>query len=94
MKKQLKIYYTLLASAVLMQIIFTVFSLSQNIGYGQKISFLEEKKLALETQDNNLQTELASKIALSKLTAEENQEFVPITDVVLVDGSSENLALR
>lgn len=94
MKKNLKIYYSFLASIVLAQVIFTVFSLSQNIGYGQKISFLENKKQTLETQSNLLQTELASKIALAKFTASENSDFINIDDVLLITRNSESLALK
>jgi hypothetical protein len=67
MKKNLKIYYGLLTSAVLAQVIMTVFTLSQNIGYGQKISFLENKKHTLENQINTLRTDFSKKVAIAKL---------------------------
>lgn len=94
MKKNLTIYYGLLATTVLAQVIMTVFSLSQNIGYGQKISFLENKKHTLENQSNLLQTELSKKLAINKLESEENSQYTAISDVVVIDRESNNLALR
>lgn len=94
MKKNLTIYYGLLSTAVLAQILITVFSLSQNIGYGQKISFLENKKHALENQTNLLKTELAQKVAIGKLEQAENNEFVAISDVIVIDRESASLALK
>lgn len=94
MKKNLKLYYGLLGTAVLAQVLVTVFSLSQNIGYGQKVSFLENKKHTLESQTNILRAELAQKIAIGKLEQKENSEFIAITDVVVVDRESASLALR
>ncbi len=94
MKKNLTIYYGLLSTAVLAQILITVFSLSQNIGYGQKISFLENKKHTLENQTNLLKTELAQKVAIGKLEQAENNEFVAISDVIVIDRESASLALK
>lgn len=94
MKKNLKLYYGLLSTAVLAQILVTVFSLSQNIGYGQKVSFLENKKHVLESQTNIIRAELAQKIAIGKLEQKENSEFIAITDVVVIDRESASLALR
>ncbi len=94
MKKNLKIYYGLLSTAILAQVIMTVFSLSQNIGYGQKISFLENKKHRLENQTNVLKTELAQKVAICKLEEAENHDFVAIANVIVVDRETTSLALR
>lgn len=94
MKKNLKIYYGLLTAAVLAQILFTVFSLSQNIGYGQKISFLENKKHTLENQSNLFKTQLAQKVSIGRLEEKENNAFVPISDVIVIDRGSANLALK
>jgi len=94
MKKNLKIYYGLLSVAVLTQVIMTVFGLSQNIGYGQKISFLENKKHNLENQTNVLRTDLAQKIAICKLEEIENHDFVAIANVIVVERETNSLALR
>ena len=94
MKKGLSIYYGLLASTVLAQVLVTVFTLSQNIGYGQKISFLENKISALQIQKNNSSQELAEKIAIKELEQRENNGFIAISDVMLIDRDSSNLALR
>lgn len=94
MKKNLKIYYGLLAVAVLAQVLVTVFSLSQNIGYGQKISFLENKKHSLENQSNLLKTQLAQKVAIAQLEQKENNTFISISDVIVIDRESASLALK
>lgn len=94
MKKNLTTYYSILAVAVVAQVILTVFSLSQNIGYGQKISFLENKRTELETQINKSRTQLAQKNALKELENQEGSDFVAITNTTLVDRSSSSIALR
>lgn len=94
MKKSLSIYYGLLATTVLAQVVFTVFTLSQNIGYGQKISFLESKKNTLQIQKNEISQELAKKIAIRELEQKENSEFIAISDVMSINRNSSNLALR
>ncbi len=94
MKKSLAIYYGLLVSAVLSQAILTVVTLSQNIGYGQKISFLEQQKNTLQTQKNEITKELAQKTAIIELKQKENNDFVAISDVILINQNSSNLALK
>ncbi|HPS40618.1 MAG TPA: hypothetical protein PLQ50_01275 [Candidatus Woesebacteria bacterium] len=94
MKKSLAIYYGLLVSAVLSQAILTVVTLSQNIGYGQKISFLEQQKNTLQIQKNEITKELAQKTAIIELKQKENNDFVAISDVILINQNSSNLALK
>ncbi len=94
MKKNLKIYYGLLSTAVLAQILITVFSLSQNIGYGQKISFLEDKKATLLAEKNLLNQALAKKIAIRELANDDHDDFVAISEVISINRSSSNLALK
>ena len=93
MTKNLTAYYGLLTLAVLAQTIMTVFSLSQNIGYGQKISFLEDKKTALQAEQNLLRTQLAEKTAINKLE-EADSNFIAITQVVTIGRDSASLALK
>lgn len=93
MKKTLQIYYLLLSTTLLLQTIFTVVSLSQNIGYGQKISFLENKKAALQAQTSQLQKSLAQENALNKLVTKQDG-FIAITSTTLINRSSSNLALK
>jgi recombinational DNA repair ATPase RecF len=94
MTKSLTAYYGLLATAVLAQVLITVFSLSQNIGYGQKISFLENKKTEIMTTKSQLSQELAKKVAINELEQTENSDYVAIAEVVLIERNSENLASR
>jgi hypothetical protein len=94
MKKNVSIYYGLLAAGVLIQVLITVFSLSQNIGYGQKISFLENKKSALQIQKSEISQELARITAIKELKQRENNDFIAISDVTSINRSSANLALK
>lgn len=94
MKKNVSIYYGLLGAAVLAQVLITVFSLSQNIGYGQKISFLENKKTALQIQKSEIAQELAKITAIKELEQRENNGFIAISDVTSINRSSANLALK
>lgn len=94
MTKKLSVYYSLLSVAVLAQMIMTVFTLSQNIGYGQKISFLENKRISLEAEKNQLQTARAKNLAINKLAELENTEYVAIADVLVLTRDSASLALK
>lgn len=94
MKKSLSIYYGLLVTTVLAQVLITVFTLSQNIGYGQKISFLEGKKNTLQVQKSEISQELAKKIAIKQLEEKENNDFIAISDVVSINRNSSSLALK
>ncbi|AKM81499.1 MAG: hypothetical protein UT13_C0001G0537 [Candidatus Pacebacteria bacterium GW2011_GWF2_38_9] len=94
MKKNLTTYYGLLIAAVLAQTIITVFSLSQNIGYGQKISFLENKSNTLQIQTNQLRTELAQKSAIRELEQRESNDFIAISEISLINRDSSSLALK
>lgn len=94
MTKKLSVYYSLLSAAVLAQMIMTVFTLSQNIGYGQKISFLENKRISLEAEKNQLQTARAKNLAINKLAELENTEYVAIADVLVLTRDSASLALK
>jgi len=94
MTKKLSIYYSFLSLAVLAQMLLTVFTLSQNIGYGQKISFLENKRLSLEAEKNQLQTARAKNLAIGKLAELENSDYVAIADVLVLTRDSASLALK
>lgn len=94
MTKKLSVYYSLLSVAVLAQMIMTVFTLSQNIGYGQKISFLENKRISLEAEKNQLQTARAKNLAINKLAELESTEYVAIADVLVLTRDSASLALK
>ena len=84
MKKNLTTYYGLLIAAVLAQTIITVFSLSQNIGYGN----------TLQIQTNQLRTELAQKSAIRELEQRESNDFIAISEISLINRDSSSLALK
>lgn len=93
MKKKIAIYYAVLSLILCFQLLSTVFTLSQNIGYGQRISLLENKKTSLESQKNQLSKELSKKIALQALDVN-TSEYVGISEVVSVQRTTASLALN
>jgi hypothetical protein len=94
MKKSTAIYYGILGLALCVQLLSTVFTLSQNIGYGQRISLLENKKSELTAEKNQLAKQLAAKTALQALSAEGNEQYINISEVLTVDRVSASLALN
>jgi len=93
MKKNITIYYAILGLALCVQLLSTVFTLSQNIGYGQRISLLENKKAALQAEQNLSRQQLAQKTALQALSEEQESLYINISQVVLVERESASLAL-
>lgn len=85
-------YLALILFAAL-QMVSTVISLSQNVGYGQKISYLEGKKADLLTKKAELNIQLADQIAINSLLENEDQ-YSQISDVLTVKAVSDSLALR
>ncbi len=93
MKKKTTIYYAILSFALCLQLLSTVFTLSQNIGYGQRISLLENKKAALEAEQILRSKQLAEKTALQSLSKTEEDGYISISKVVVVQRASSSLAL-
>lgn len=93
MKKYLPAYYTLLAFVMVCQLIGTAITLSQNIGYGQKISFLEEKQASLIAHKTSLEQAMAKEVAMNVLD-QKRADFQPIQDVIVVKNHLANLASR
>ncbi len=73
-------YYSLLIIATAFFSIKTVVSLSQNINYGNRLAVLETQKKDLFVQNNDLQTQIAQELSLTRLAMVYNQEaqFTPI----------------
>lgn len=92
MQNKLYYYYGFLALVLCAQILSTVITLSQNIGYGQNISMLEKRKSAFAQQVHKNEQTVASQLALKQLNAQDEQLFSPITQVVLVNRQSSNVA--
>jgi hypothetical protein len=92
MNKFSKIYYSFLAALVVAQLCHTAFGLSQNIGFGQKIAILENRKQQLLLKQTQLEQQLAKEVALYRLSAQDNQSFRAIDRVTTVQISSNNLA--
>ena len=93
MKKNIYAYYSLLAIVVVFQLLWTVLSLSQNIGFGQNIASLEEKQRQLQEEKMQNEKALSEQLALQKVESASG-EYENISDVLLVKQSSSNLASR
>ncbi len=77
----------MLAVFLAFQTIKTVFNLSQNIGYGNKISLLEQKKHKLIAKNTSLQTQLNQNLSLTNISNNKDLgvEFKAITQIVSID---------
>lgn len=93
MKNNCKYYYAFLGFLVLAQVLMTVFNLSQNIAYGQKISYLENQKNSLTQEKIQIKKDLSNQVAIRVLDAEETA-FENILDVTVVESLSDSLALK
>ena len=93
MKNTCKYYYAFLGFLVLSQVLMTVFNLSQNIAYGQKISYLENQKNNLTQEKIQLKKDLSNQVAIRVLEAE-GSPFENILDVTVVESMSDSLALK
>ena len=93
MKNSYKYYYAFLGFLVLSQVLMTVFNLSQNIAYGQKISYLEKQKNNLTQEKIQLKKDLSNQVAI-RVLEEEGSPFENILDVTVVESLSDSLALK
>ena len=93
MKNTCKYYYAFLGFLVLSQVLMTVFNLSQNIAYGQKISYLENQKNNLTQEKIQLKKDLSNQVAI-RVLEEEESPFENILDVTVVESMSDSLALK
>lgn len=81
MKNKLIItYYTLIILVTAFFSVKTVVILSQNIAYGNRLANLENHKNDLAAQNNQLQTQIAQELSLTKLAMNYNldNQFTPI----------------
>jgi len=92
MKKHYKYYYALLAFLIVGQALMTVFNLSQNIAYGQKVNYLENQKKQLIQEKVALKKEISNQVAIRFLD-QEDSNFENILDVKVVEQNS-SLALK
>ncbi len=87
-------YYGILAVVLCAQVIATVFTLSQNIGYGQKISLLENRKASIAQEIQNHQRQNAEQLALRELSADEAATYQTVGQVLVIKRQSATLASR
>ncbi|MGD9129065.1 MAG: hypothetical protein PVJ09_01055 [Candidatus Woesebacteria bacterium] len=85
--KQLTIssYYLILLGATLLQILSSVFRLSQTIISSSTLAALEQEKESLAKKENELKLELSQKISLAKNQNEEENDYQIIGQVILIN---------
>ncbi len=94
MNKASRIYFSLLGLLLVGQLCLTAFNLSQNIGYGQKIALLEQRKQNLLAEQSRLESQLAGQLAMQRLSSHDDDSLRPITQVISVQSSYNSLASR
>lgn len=94
MNKKSKIYFSVLALAIITQLCLTAFKLSQSIGYGQKIALLEQRKQYLLSKQSRLESQLADQLAMHRLSSQNSGDLRPITQVISVQSGYNSLASR
>lgn len=94
MNKKVLYYYGLLAVVLCAQVVATVLTLSQNIGYGQKISLLENRKASIAQEMQQQQYQNAEQLALRELSVDEAATYQTVNQVVLIKRQSAALASR
>jgi hypothetical protein len=87
-------YYGTLAVVLCAQVIATVFTLSQNIGYGQKISLLEHRKASIAQEIQQHQQQDAQQLALRELSTDEAATYQTISQVLVIKRQGTALASR
>jgi hypothetical protein len=92
MKKKLKNYYRIVCLIVLLQLMSTAYTLSQNIAYGQQIELLKQKQEQLFSKESLLNQSIAQEISIKQL--EKNQDFLDTKDLLVVKTKTNAVALR
>jgi hypothetical protein len=85
--KAITIYYIALVCVLALQSIQTVFQLSQTIGFGQKISHLQQQKNILNTKKTQLTQNYYQLSSISMIDQEE-KNFRPITSPIVITANS------
>ena len=80
----IKIYYVAALLLLGTQAVQTVYQLSQTIGYGQKLSHLQQQKTSLERNQMNVTKQISQISSLTALGEEDTNEFMPMTRPLLV----------
>ena len=91
--KIIKIYYFALLLIVLFQTVTTVYKLSQTIAYQDRITALQSKKQQLIKEQEQIELELARTNSLAQLKEQAQDEYIPITNVVIIS-ADQPLALK
>ena len=86
--KIITIYYVLVVTILATQAVQTVYQLSQSIGFGQKMSQLQQQKETLANQKMNLSRQISQTSSITKLGEEINNDFRPITTPILVSSNN------
>jgi hypothetical protein len=92
MNKKIKNYYKIVFLAVLLQLITTVVSISNNIAYGQQIEVLKDQEELLIAKENKLNQAIAQEISLRQLA--NYPDFEDTKNFLVVEVKDNTLAWR
>lgn len=92
MNKKLKNYYKIIGFIVLVQLISTVATLTQNIAYGQQIELLKNEQAHLISRESELNQAIAQEISIEQLA--NHPDFEDTTNFLVVKVKDNALALR
>lgn len=90
MKIKIKIincYYLILVGIMAFQSIHTVYQLSQTIGFGQKISHLQQQKKELSAKKSQLSQDYYRLSSISMID-QEDKDYSPMIRPIIVSGSN------
>ncbi len=90
--KIINLYYAVLAIVFVAYIVTTLFQLSQTISYQHQISALQERQRQLSIQQEQVELELADANSLARIQAQVEQEYKPISSVIVIE-ADQTLAL-
>lgn len=93
LKTFIKLYYFILAFALVSQLLMTAFKLSQTISYQQRISALESQRRQLSREQEEIQIQLGKMSSLSLNQEQLTEKYQPISSVFVIPTDAP-LALR
>lgn len=87
-------YYMILAMLITTQAVKTVYQLSSTIGFGQKVSLLENRKRILLTEKQLLEEKITKEISLYEIQSlVDNDKYSSIKKPIIVS-INKNVAIR
>lgn len=93
MKKTVKIYYLLLLVVMVFQAVTTVFKLSKTVCYQDRINKLQQQKVSLELQAQQLDKQISQELSLTHNQLSLSSEYQPISEPIVIT-NTETVALK